>query len=314
MSAIADRPKKAAPGCGSVAKRGCLILVAMGIFVAALGGALWVYLHPPTERSGTLVYGERNARELTLEVFKPVGETNGAGVVFMVSGGWKSDPSAVEPWVLSPLLRSGYTVFAVAHRSQPEASVGEIIQDVSRGVRWVRHHATEYGVDPARLGATGGSAGGHLSLMMATRGGPGPAEASDPIDRESSAVQAVGIFFPVTDLLNLGDSTENDGTGGPPKSFRDAFGEGAGDLAVWRGTIGRELSPIYHVSPDMPPVLIIHGDADTLTPLDQSERFATAAREVGATVELVVKPGKEHGWFTMLWDLRRIARWFDEHL
>jgi acetyl esterase/lipase len=235
--------------------------------------------------------------------------------VFVVSGGWKSDPASVRPWIAAPLLRSGYSVFAVSHRSQPEATVGQIVADVERAVRFIRHRAGEYGIDPGRIGACGGSAGGHLSLMLATRGGPGDPGAPDPTDRESSAVQAVGIFFPVTDLLNLGESTENDGTGGPPKSFVEAFGERARDLAVWRGEVGRELSPIYHVSPATPPVMIIHGDADDLTPLDQSQRFAEAARVAGApAVELVVRRGKRHGWPTMVWDLRRIARWFDRHL
>jgi acetyl esterase/lipase len=149
--------------------------------------------------------------------------------------------------------------------------------------------------------------------MLATRGGPGPAEAADPIDRESSAVQAVAIFYPVTDLLNLGKSTENPGDGGPPKSFVKGFGPGATNPAVWK-VIGRELSPIYYVSSNLPPSLIYHGDADTLVPLDQSERFLAEARKAGSTVELVVHPGGKHGWLTMVWDLRKFADWFDRYL
>jgi hypothetical protein len=82
--------------------------------------------------------------------------------------------------------------------------------------------------------------------MLATRGGSGPADVTDPVDRESSAVQAVAIFFPVTDLLNLGSSTENPGDGGPPKSFVKAFGPQSTNLAVWK-LIGHEVSPIYYV-------------------------------------------------------------------
>jgi len=197
--------------------------------------------------------------------------------------------------------------------SQPEATVMEIAEDVNRAVRYVRHYARDYGVDPQRLGVTGGSAGGHLSLLLATRGGPGPADATDPIDRESSAVQAVAIFYPVTDLLNLGKSTENLGDGGPPKSFVKAFGPQSTNLAVWK-VIGRDLSPIYHLTSNLPPVLIFHGDADTLVPLDQSERFQAQARAAGGTVELVVHPGGQHGWLTMVWDVRRFAQWFDQHL
>jgi acetyl esterase/lipase len=213
----------------------------------------------------------------------------------------------------APLLRRGYTVLAIYHVSQPKATVMEIVEDMHRAVRFIRHHAREYGVDPGRLGVTGGSAGGHLSLMLATRGGPGRPEAADPVERESSAVQAVAIFYPVTDLLNLGNSTENLGDGGPPKSFVKAFGPQSTNLLVWK-VIGRDLSPIFHVTSNLPPVLIYHGDADTLVPLDQSERFQARAREVGGVVELVVHRGGRHGWLTMVWDIRRFGMWFDRYL
>jgi acetyl esterase/lipase len=232
----------------------------------------------------------------------------------MVSGGWRSKAGSFQPWIAAPILRRGYTIFAVYHVPQPEATVMEITEDVNRAVRFVRHHAREYGVDPQRLGVTGGSAGGHLSLMLATRGGPGRADAPDPIDRESSAVQAVAIFYPVTDLLNLGRSTENPGDGGPPKSFVKAFGPQSTNIPFWTNVIGREMSPIYYVSSNLPPSLIYHGDADTLVPLDQSERFAAEAKNRGCTVQVVVHPGGKHGWLTMLWDLRDFGKWFDRYL
>ena len=189
----------------------------------------------------------------------------------------------------------------------------EITEDVNRAVRHIRHNAAQYGVDPNRLGVTGGSSGGHLSLMLATRGGPGDAAAADPVDRESSAVQAVAIFYPVTDLLNLGSSTENPGDGGPPKSFVKAFGAGETNMAAWK-VIGHELSPIYYVSSNLPPCLIYHGDADTLVPLDQSQRFQAEAEKQGRMLKLVVHHGGKHGWVSMLWDLRRFADWFDLYL
>ena len=158
----------------------------------------------------------------------------------------------------------------------------EIIADMHRGVRFVRHNASQYGIDPHRIGVSGGSAGGHLSLMLATRGGPGPSDAEDPVDRESSAVQAVAIFYPVTDLLHLGKSTENPGDGGPPKSFVAGFGPDAKKMSVWK-EIGRECSPIYYITQDLPPTLIYHGDADTLVPLEQSEWFRDRAVKLGRT-------------------------------
>ena len=242
------------------------------------------------ERTDGVVYGHRNGDALPLDIIRPA-QSNGLGVAFIVSGGWKSgDPGEVPVWMMAPLLRRGYTVFAIYHVSQPQATVMEIIEDVHRGIRFVRHHAGRYGIDPDRIGVCGGSAGGHLSLMLAARGGPGPGDFSDPVDRESSAVQAVAIFYPVTDLLSLGNSTENPGDGGPPKSYVQAFGPDATNMRAWK-LIGRECSPIYHVTTNLPPVLIYHGDADTLVTLDQSERFRERAVEQGAEVKLVVHPG-----------------------
>ncbi|MGA2657898.1 MAG: alpha/beta hydrolase [Verrucomicrobiota bacterium] len=253
-----------------------LASLAAVLVVAGLGfGSVWLYLHPHIERTNGVVYGQRQGRKLAMDVVRPA-KPNGLGVMVMVSGGWRSStPGSFPPWAAAPLLRRGYTVFAVYHISQPEATVMEIAEEVSRAVRYIRHHARDYGVDPHRLGVTGGSAGGHLSLLLATRGGPGPADAADAVDRESSAVGAVAIFFPVTDLLNLGASTENAGDGGPPKSFVKAFGPQSTNLAVWK-VIGRGLSPIYYVRSNLPPILIYHGDADTLGYADAIARWALA--------------------------------------
>ena len=152
-----------------------------------------------------------------------------------------------------------------------------------------------------------------MSLMIATRGGPGDANATDPVDRESSAVQAVAIFYPPTDLLNLGNSTENLGDGGPPKTFVHAFGPTVTNLAAWK-IIGQEMSPIYYISSNLPPSLIYHGDADTLVTLDQSQRFQAEALKQGRNVELVVHHGGKHGWLSMPWDLFKFANWFDRYL
>lgn len=310
------------------------LLAGLALLMAALGlvaGCVWLHLHPRFTWTRGLAYGQRHGEKLTVDVMQPE-SPNGKGVLLMVSGSWKSGTNSLRPWLAAPLLRHGYTVFPVYHLSQPRATVMEIVADVNRAVRFVRTLARDYGVDPERLGVTGGSSGGHLSLMLATRGGPGPADANDAVDRATSAVQAVAIFFPVTDLLNLGDSTENLRDGGPPKSFTKAFAQEPKNLPVWQAT-GREMSPLYFVTSNLPPTILFHGDADTLVPLDQSERFLARAREVSAPVELVIHPGFGHGpvptkawpkWLaavpvtkgllTMMWDLGEFADWFDIHL
>ena len=294
-------------------RRTLIWLGSLVAFIALLAGGVWLYVHPTIERIDGIVYGQRGAQPLTLDILRPT-NPNGLGIALMVSGGWRSKkPGETPAWLVAPLTRAGYTVFAICHISQPESSVMEMIEDMNRGLRFVRHHAREYRIDPTRIGVTGGSAGGHLSLMLATRGGPGNQAAPDPVDRESSAVQAVAIFYPVTDLLNLGPSTENDGQGGPPISFRKAFGPDAMNMPIWK-RIGHDSSPIYYVTPAMPPTLIYHGDADTLVPLEQSQRFRARAKEVGLEVPVVVHPGGEHGWPTMVFDEWKFVEWFDRYL
>jgi len=294
-------------------KRFCWALAAVAATIGATAGyAYWWWFKAPFEQTANITYGERNGAPLLLDIFRPP-QPNGASVVVMVSGGWKSDADSVRPFLFAPFLRRGYTVFAVRHRSQPECLIGDIVADVNRAVRFIRHNHKAYGIDPQRIGVTGGSSGGHLSLMLGTCGASGPADASDPVDRESSAVQCVACFYPVTDLLNLGESTENPGDGGPPKSFKEGFGPRAQTLEDWK-VLGRELSPVYHIQSDMPPTYIVHGDADTLVPVDQSIRFAEAASAAGTTTELVIRPGKKHGWLTMVFDIGRFADWFDKHL
>ena len=292
--------------------RGVYILAGLILILTALAGGLWLYFHPTLASIQRVAYGQRHGHELSYDVVQPE-NPNGLGVLLMVSGGWKSGTNSFRPWMTAPLLRRGYTVLAVYHVSQPEATVAEIFEDVSRAVRHIRHHARDHGIDTKRLGVTGGSAGGHLSLLLATRGGPGPANTPDPVDRESCAVQAVAIFYPVTDLLDLGNSTENLRDGGPPKSFIQAFRPQPNGPTNWVD-IGKPLSPLFHLHPQTPPTLIYHGDADTLVPLDQSQRYQARAREIGRTVELVVHPGGKHGWLTMLWDIHHFADWFDQHL
>lgn len=288
---------------------GALFFVLLLLMAAGLA---W-YFHPPSEITRGVVYGSRHGKELTLEIHRPQNPC-GIGIIVMVSGKWKSHPGKFRAWLAAPLLRRGMTVFAVSHLPQPEASVQEIVQDAHRSVRFVRHHAQRYGVDPQRLGVTGGSSGGHLALMLATRGSAGLASGTDPVDREDSSVQAVAVFFPVTDLLNLGTSTENDGTGGPPRSFKRSFGPEASDMKKW-AIIGREVSPIFHIHERLPPTFIVHGSGDTLVPLEQSERYLQRAAELGKNVELHITEGAGHGWPSMvLFEFAMLADWLKQQL
>jgi acetyl esterase/lipase len=268
---------------------------------------------PNFKRTEDVIYGRKFGTALTLDVLQPTAKNNGYGVVFMMSGGWFSAHDAINPKMYAPLLDRGYTIFAVVHGSQPRFIITEITEDIHRAIRFIRTNAAQWGVQPEKLGITGGSAGGHLSLTMATKGRPGNPEAKDPIDRASSAVQAVACFFPPTDFLNYGTPGEDAVGVGILKNFKPAFGPES-DTAEGRQRLGKEISPINFITPQLPPTLIFHGDADKLVPLQQAESFVARAQSVGATAKLVVKPGAAHGWADMQQDVNAFADWFDEHL
>ncbi len=268
---------------------------------------------PSFTRTEDVVYGRKFGTALTLDVFKPAAP-NGAGLIFMVSGGFFSSHEAINPGYFAEFLQRGYTVFTVVHGSQPRFIIPEIVQDIHRSVRFIRYHAKDYGVNPQRLGIFGASAGGHLSLTMATQGKPGPAEAKDPIDRESSAVQAVACLFPPTDVLNYGAPGVDAVGVGILAQFKPAFGPRS-DTAESRQIYGKEISPIYFINSNLPPILIIHGDADKLVPVQQARTFIEQAKKVcAAELKLVERPGKDHGWPDMKPDLQLMAEWFDAHL
>ncbi len=287
-----------------------LALVALFAFTAAPAPAQQAKAN--FTRTEDVVYGRKFGTALTLDVFQPE-KANGAAVFFMVSGGFFSSHEGINAKSYAPFLERGYTVFAVVHGSQPRFHIPEIEQDIHRAIRFVRRHAAKWGVDPNKFGITGGSAGGHLSITMGTQGGSGKPEAKDPLDRESSAVQAVACFYPPTDFLNWGKEGE-DGVGyGPTAQFKPAFGPRS-DTAEGRQELGKEISPINFVTAKMPPTLIIHGDADKLVPLYQAQIFEKKCKQAGAPFKLIVKEGADHGWKGMEKDMAVFADWFDEHL
>lgn len=268
---------------------------------------------PAFTRTEDVVYGRKFGTALTLDVFQPA-KPNGYGVIFLASGGWLSSRETINAAWFQAELDRGYTVFAIVHGSQPRFIIPEIIEDIHRAVRFIRYHAAQYGIRSDAIGMTGASAGGHLSLTMGVQGGPGKADAKDPIDRESSAIQVIACFFPPTDFLNYGQPGVDAVGVGLLKKFKPAFGPRA-DTEEGRRVYGRELSPAYFVTDKFPPTLIIHGDADRLVPFQQSELFVQKAREAGAReVKLIRREGKDHGWKELPAEIPILADWFDLHL
>ena len=247
-----------------------------------------------------IIYGRKYGMALTLEVVRPE-KPSGVGVLALSSGGWQTWPETGKPGT-DEFIARGQTVFIVMHGAKPRFAILEIVQDIRRAVRFVRSHASSYGVDARRLGLFGISSGGNISLLTAAQSGPGIPDTEDPVDRESDNIGAVACFYPPTDFLNFGE---------PGKIWLPyrPDGESASDA-----TLAKEWSPVTHFTATMPPTLIIHGDADTLIPIQQSRSAVARLQELGVEHRFEVRPGKPHGWPDMSAEYALCAEWFDTHL
>jgi acetyl esterase/lipase len=302
----------------------CIGKLAVVCVVLVAGPAVRAEERSAYTRTADVVYGKKYGMALTLDVFTPKQNANGAGVLAVVSGGYFSNPGMVNPAFYGELLKRGYTVFAVLHGSQPRYTIPEIVADINRSTRFVRYHARDYQVDPERLGIVGASAGGHLSLMQGTAGDQGNPKATDPVERTSSRVQAVACFFPPSDFLNFGGEGQLHWGDRVGLRFRAAFDYHEFDPQQGRFVritdlekvrkISRDISPVTHVTADDPPTLVIHGTKDRLVPFEQAERIVARLKEAGVPVKLVVKEGADHGWLDMIKDVVTIADWFDQYL
>ena len=270
-----------------------------------------------------LVYGHKAGMALTLDVFRPA-SPNGASVLNMVSGGWVSrwrDPEQAQAGYQA-LLDQGFTVFAIRHGSSPRFNVPEAYADVTRAVRYVRLHAPHFGLDAERIGVYGGSAGGHLSLMLGLNSDEGDPNAADEVLRHSSRVAAVVANYPPVDLRPRATPSERFPATIPDQSLFFAGGvvPGAAERFVAidvEDEAGASVSPILFVTPDDPRTLLIHGDADALVDFNNSELMQAALMASGVETGLVVIEGAGHGFRTpedRAQASDALVGWFVEHL
>jgi acetyl esterase/lipase len=281
----------------------------------------------PVSVAEDVVYGHKFGVALTMDVYTPKQNANGAAVVVVMSGGWVSGRDKMmgfyQPF-LNEFVKRGYTTFAVYHGAQPQFTVPDAIADVNRAVRFIRGHAKEYTIDPDRIGISGASAGGHLSLMQGTAGNKGDPKAKDPVETMSSRVQAVACFYPPTDFLNYGAKDQNAfAANGVLASLQAAVDVREFDAKTHKlerlseekqREMLKKISPITHVKADTPPTLIIHGDADKLVPIQQAELFVAQLKDAGVIAQLIVKKGAGHGWADQDKEVVLLADWFDKHL
>ncbi len=257
-------------------------------------------------RSTEVIYGHKDGLALTFDVFEPDVEPNGAAVVFIVSGGWfsKWTPPEQTRSALGPFLAAGYKGFAVRHGSSPRYSIAEAAADVRQAIRTIRQDAKSYSIDANRIGAMGMSAGGHLTLMLATTGDDGNAEAKDPIEKASSRIAAGVAFVPPSDITNYVWSTT-----GLDNQYRRFPGL---NIAKEEAKL---VSPLYFVTADDAPCLVISGGKDTLVLAEQGRWIHEKMDEIGVENKFVLYENSGHGLEKdMPSAVAESLHWFNTHL
>jgi acetyl esterase/lipase len=296
-------------------------IVVASLLLAALSWEVGRGDDTPFTQRENVVYADVHGVGLLMDIFTPTGDKNGLGIIDVVSGAWYSDRGKIRDQYAAQtfhiLCRKGYTVFAIRPGSVTKFGVPEMLDHVNQGIRWVKEHAGEYGVDPERLGLMGASAGGHLACLAAVTAEDAKREGWSISKTPGTRVKAVAVFFPPTDFLNYGgraiDVRGDDRLGRLLR--RLAFPQGitneTADEVTQRIT---QICPARLVKADAPPFLIIHGDADPVVPLQQSEVMLEALKKSSVPAELIVKKGGGHPWLTIHQEVQVLADWFDKQL
>lgn len=286
------------------------LIVANVLVFAALAEA-------QTKVEKNVVVGMYSGLALVMDVHYPE-KPNGYGIVHIPGSGWRrplgwNAPLLSESQVniyVKPLVEHGYTVFSLNHRATPRFQFPAPLEDVQRAVRFIRFHATEYEIDPDRIGAAGGSSGGHLVSLLGLMEGEGDAGDSDPVNRVSAKVQTVVARAAPADLATAESRPTR-------VALLGAFAPK--DPGSQESRRYREVSPVSYVSKDDPPFLLLHGEADQIVPFAQAKLFHEKLNAAGVKNRLLPIPGAGHGaTFPGAVDppdyIGAMIDWFDEHL
>lgn len=212
-------------------------------------------------------------------------------MVYIHGGGWRAgSKNRIPAWLAKMQAEGGLAVVSVEYRFTDVATHPAQVNDCARAIQFVRHNAKKWNIDPKRIGVTGGSAGGHLSAYMALQEDEADPKSDDPVERQSSRVSCAVPFAGPTDWGLLAKIEH-----GHP-AYRQLIGYEPGTPAAkMSARLKKDVSPVSFVSKDDPPILIVHGDADAVVPVQHATVLKKALKKAGVEHELiVVKDGKHN--------------------
>jgi acetyl esterase/lipase len=224
-----------------------------------------------------VVYRRVAGTVLKLDVVAPAAEGDNRPAILQIHGGsWVMGDKREQGWpLLSHLAANGWVCFNINYRLSPGATFPDHLIDLKAGLAWVREHADEWGIDPDFIAVTGGSAGGHLAALMALT-------ANDPeyqpgFEDADTTVQAAVPIYGVYDF------TSRLGTNRLPFWYRRLEQQIMKAFQSEEPEKFRRASPIDRIHPGAPPFFIIHGDRDTLAPVEEARYFADELRQCSSS-------------------------------
>ena len=269
-----------------------------------------------------LPYVDAGHERQRLDLYRPAGFDPASDeplpvIVWIHGGGWQQGSKANCLPLREGYVGRGYAVASIGYRLTDAARWPAQIDDCRAAIRWLRDHAGEYGLDADRIGVWGASAGGHLAAMVTLAGDDDlrASERGGERSATSARVRCGCYFYGPTDLIAFG-RTPGPGYGERVSAPNSPEHKLLGGPIEQNLDTARVASPITYVSPDDPPLLMVHGTNDSLVPLDQSERLFDALQSAGVPVGLHLVRGGGHGrpGFRTPAVTERIAAFFERHL
>jgi acetyl esterase/lipase len=282
------------------------------VLVVVLAVAPWLRAADPEIRVTSDIAYLAPDRKEKLDLYLPTPPAEGKlspAIVWIHGGGWaggtKSEARAKN--ICGILARAGYVAVSVDYRLGEGAWPTNLF-DCKNAVRYLRAHAAEYHLDPERIGVAGGSAGGHLALMVGlTAGKPGlePEGAATPYPQYSSAVRCIIDMYGITNILTR---QEVDKAGHPQGVRKAASALKYFNAKSTEDEVLRTASPVNHISRTSPPVLILHGHADATVDYPQAEELAAALKTKGVEHQLVLLDRVGHTFDFQTWNKKPLPQ------
>ena len=272
---------------------------------------------PPLDLTGytfdkDIAYGTQSPKQV-LDILYPADPAAAPrpAIIHIHGGGWYAGGKDGDTTLrlMHAFAEKGYVALSIAYRLSDEAPFPAAVEDCRLAVRWLRANAAKYHVDPDHIGAMGGSAGGHLSAMLAVCGDEKQFDGAGGLNAYSSAIQAA---VPVCGPMDLQKALAAEF--GLEKD--DAVIRFIGGTPLEKPEEARRASPVNYVRPGLPPMILIHGDNDRRVALEQSTEFAAKLKAAGSPVEMIVVAGGHHGMAMARTPemLTHLVAFFDQYL